>query len=380
MTRCRSAVGPSNTPYPMNPDRKTGMSDRLPRSSGILLHPTSLPGPYGIGDLGPGRPRLGRRPRRGGADVVADPAARPDRVRRLALPVASPPFAGNPYLISPELLVRDGLLRPRRPRRCTRSRPTASITAGRSVQGAAARAGRGSTSGGGRGRPSAGRRSRQFRRRGRGLARRLRPVHGAQGRPRGAESWHDWPAGLRTPRAGGPGRGPRRAGRRGRRATGSASSCSPASGTALRDYARDARHQADRRRADLRLRRLGRRVGQPATCSCSTPDRRPTVVAGVPPDYFSPTGQLWGNPHYDWDAMKRDRLRLVGGPAAGDARAGGPGAARPLPRLRGLLGGPGRASRRPRTGAWVPGPGAELLDAAADRRWAGCRSSPRTWA
>ncbi len=26
----------------------------------------------------------------------------------------------------------------------------------------------------------------------------------------------------------------------------------------------------------------------------------PTVVAGVPPDYFSPTGQLWGNPIYDW--------------------------------------------------------------------------------
>jgi 4-alpha-glucanotransferase len=34
-------------------------------------------------------------------------------------------------------------------------------------------------------------------------------------------------------------------------------------------------------------------------------DRRPTVVAGVPPDYFSPTGQLWGNPHYDWPAHQR---------------------------------------------------------------------------
>jgi 4-alpha-glucanotransferase len=33
---------------------------------------------------------------------------------------------------------------------------------------------------------------------------------------------------------------------------------------------------------------------------------RPTLVAGVPPDYFSPTGQLWGNPLYDWDAMARD--------------------------------------------------------------------------
>ena len=34
---------------------------------------------------------------------------------------------------------------------------------------------------------------------------------------------------------------------------------------------------------------------------------QPTVVAGVPPDYFSATGQLWGNPLYRWDAMKQTR-------------------------------------------------------------------------
>jgi 4-alpha-glucanotransferase len=33
---------------------------------------------------------------------------------------------------------------------------------------------------------------------------------------------------------------------------------------------------------------------------------KPAVVAGVPPDYFSATGQLWGNPIYDWDALARD--------------------------------------------------------------------------
>jgi 4-alpha-glucanotransferase len=31
-----------------------------------------------------------------------------------------------------------------------------------------------------------------------------------------------------------------------------------------------------------------------------------TVVAGVPPDYFSETGQRWGNPHYNWEAMAKD--------------------------------------------------------------------------
>jgi 4-alpha-glucanotransferase len=45
---------------------------------------------------------------------------------------------------------------------------------------------------------------------------------------------------------------------------------------------------------------------------------RPKVVAGVPPDYFSPTGQLWGNPLYRWDAIARrgyawwiERLRVA---------------------------------------------------------------------
>src|SRR5207244_13652590 len=48
------------------------------------------------------------------------------------------------------------------------------------------------------------------------------------------------------------------------------------------------------------------------------PSHRPRVVAGVPPDYFSSRGQLWGNPVYDWDALRRtgyrwsiDRLRAL---------------------------------------------------------------------
>jgi 4-alpha-glucanotransferase len=46
--------------------------------------------------------------------------------------------------------------------------------------------------------------------------------------------------------------------------------------------------------------------------------RRPRFVAGVPPDYFSAQGQLWGNPVYNWDALRAtgyrwciDRLRAL---------------------------------------------------------------------
>ena len=72
-------------------------------------------------------------------------------------------------------------------------------------------------------------------------------------------------------------------------------------------------------------------------------DGRPAVVAGVPPDYFSATGQLWGNPHYRWDALERtgyawwiERFRAL-------LDTGRPRADRPLPRLRGVL---GSAARR----------------------------------
>ncbi|MDI1246136.1 MAG: 4-alpha-glucanotransferase [Rhodoferax sp.] len=36
---------------------------------------------------------------------------------------------------------------------------------------------------------------------------------------------------------------------------------------------------------------------------------QPSVVAGVPPDFFSATGQRWGNPLYNWDAMAQDGYR-----------------------------------------------------------------------
>jgi 4-alpha-glucanotransferase len=79
------------------------------RSSGILLHPTSLPGPYGIGDLGPQAYRF--------VDWLASTGCKLWQILPLG-PTGygdSPyqcfsAFAGNPYLISPDDLLADGLV------------------------------------------------------------------------------------------------------------------------------------------------------------------------------------------------------------------------------------------------------------------------------
>ena len=38
-------------------------------------------------------------------------------------------------------------------------------------------------------------------------------------------------------------------------------------------------------------------------------DKKPEFVAGTPPDYFSKTGQLWGNPVYNWEALQNDGFK-----------------------------------------------------------------------
>jgi len=79
------------------------------RSSGILLHPTSLPGPYGIGDIGPQAYRF--------LDWLSSTGSKLWQVLPLGptgygdSPYQSfSAFAGNPYLISPDELLSDGLL------------------------------------------------------------------------------------------------------------------------------------------------------------------------------------------------------------------------------------------------------------------------------
>ena len=82
---------------------------RFPRSSGLLLHPTSLPGPYGIGELGPS------------AFEFIEYAANAGQKLWQVLPLtptgygdspyqAFSAFAGNPLLISLDALIEQGLL------------------------------------------------------------------------------------------------------------------------------------------------------------------------------------------------------------------------------------------------------------------------------
>jgi 4-alpha-glucanotransferase len=90
--------------------------------------------------------------------------------------------------------------------------------------------------------------------------------------------------------------------------------------------------------------------------------RRPRFVAGVPPDYFSAQGQLWGNPVYDWEAIRRtgyrwwiDRCRAL--LAHVDVIR--------LDHFRGFVAAwhvPAAAATA-QTGQWVPGPGADFFTA-----------------
>lgn len=91
------------------------------------------------------------------------------------------------------------------------------------------------------------------------------------------------------------------------------------------------------------------------------PDRQPIAIAGVPPDFFSNTGQLWGNPLYDWDTHKKENYswwtqRVKETLKTVDLIR--------LDHFRGFAGYyriPGGA-KTAENGEWVTGPGRELFD------------------
>src|SRR5271169_1771011 len=81
----------------------------LQRSSGILLHPTSLPNRFGIGDLGPSAHRFIEQLVAGGQKIWQVLPLGPTRMSGSPYQSLSS-FAGNPLLISPELLAENGYL------------------------------------------------------------------------------------------------------------------------------------------------------------------------------------------------------------------------------------------------------------------------------
>src|SRR5450755_2341799 len=85
------------------------MANLFPRSSGILLHPTSLPGPYGIGDLGPAAFEFLDYLEAGGQSLWQMLPLGPTGYGDSPYQCFSA-FAGNPLLISLDSLADQGLL------------------------------------------------------------------------------------------------------------------------------------------------------------------------------------------------------------------------------------------------------------------------------
>jgi len=269
---------------------------KFERASGILLHPTSLPGPYGIGDIGPTAHDW--------LDFLASTGSSLWQVLPLG-PTGygdSPyqcfsAFAGNPYLISPEALLTDGLFT----RDDLHGRPSFPVE--RVDYGAvipykvkllelAYKRYQGSSL------PEISAAFEDFREAMASwlddftLFMTIKEAHGGG-------SWVDWPPPLRSRDA-----------------------------EELRSFKRAHTEDVERHAfwqflffrqwADLRKHALERGVqivgDIPIFVAHDSADvwahpelfylddeGQPTVVAGVPPDYFSLTGQRWGNPLYRWD-------------------------------------------------------------------------------
>ncbi len=270
------------------------------RTSGILMHVTSLPSPFGIGDLGPGAYRFIDWMQKAGQHLWQILPLTPTEMAWGNSPYSSPSaFAINPLIISPERLVDEGLLT-RRDLAACRLPEKSRIDFARAVKVKRALLERAFQN-----------RSRsvsfdRYRRKQRAwledyaLFMALREFH--QGR-----SWVDWPKPLRD-------REPK----------------------ALTEARREFRDVIDfhafcqflveRQWTDLR-RACAKRgiqiVGDlPIYVNHDSSDvwchrdlfqlRKdgwPRAVSGVPPDYFSKTGQLWGNPLYRWDVMRARNYR-----------------------------------------------------------------------
>jgi 4-alpha-glucanotransferase len=278
------------------------MPDPFARSSGVLLHPTSLPGPFGVGDLGPAAFRWVEALARAGQTwwqvLPVGPTGYADS------PYQSPStFAGNLNLLSPESLAADGLASADDVAACElpaggpvvfadvipRKRQLVRSAWGRFVAGAGA--------------PDLHTAFTTFAQSAAGWLDEY-AVFAAIKDAHGGAPWWRWPAPL-------------------------AAHDPAAVARAATDLAdavaahRFGQFLFARQWSALRLHAgaLGvRLIGDlPIYVAHDSADvwanpqlfqldvaRNPTHVAGVPPDYFAATGQLWGNPLYAWDAHRAD--------------------------------------------------------------------------
>ncbi|MDD2422471.1 MAG: 4-alpha-glucanotransferase [Heliobacteriaceae bacterium] len=282
----------------------------MERVSGILLHPTSLPGSYGIGDLGPAAYRFVDFLHRAGQKLWQVLPLGPTGYGNSPYAGLSA-FAGNPLLLSPETLCRDGLLATGELADLVETLPGAADTAGDQVDFPAVIRFKAAVlqTAYARFRAQNGPESPAFRRfladhrdwlEAFSLYMVLKDAH--HGR-----EWTGWPREYRTL----PATGRQKLSRMYTPEITYHQFCQFIffrQWRALREYA-----------GQKGVRLIGDLPIYVAWDSADAWDRRelfhldregiPVEIGGVPPDYFSPEGQLWGNPTYNWPGQKKSGYR-----------------------------------------------------------------------
>jgi 4-alpha-glucanotransferase len=327
------------------------------RSSGILLHPTSFPGRYGIGDLGSSA--------YGFIDFLSGAGCKLWQVLPLG-PTGygdSPyqcfsAFAGNPYLVSPELLLSEGLLA-QSDLADLPDFPVDHVDFGWIFQWKPTLLDRSYDRFRSLKRTDLTAAFKEFRQQNESWLEDY-ALFMAIKDARGGKPWSEWPEPLRA---------------RDRKALikARADLADAMNRQVYRQFLFFRQWQRVRAYAHSQgIRIVGDIpifVAYDSADAWSHPDLfhldesgQPTVVAGVPPDYFSPTGQLWGNPLYRWDVHKargydwwQDRFRATLN-VVDIIR---------LDHFRGFAGywEVPAGNLTAEIGRWVPGPGADFFDA-----------------